>query len=113
MSVHTTADGRAILGFKMKLLPGFAAEYERRHDELWPEMVEMLRDFGAHDYSIFLDADTDTLFASLTVDDPQRYDESSETEVCRRWWDYMADVMEVNPDNSPVSTPLACVFHLD
>lgn len=113
MTTRKTASGNTILGFKMKLLPGFAAEYERRHNELWPEMVEMLHDFGASNYSIFLDAETDTLFASMEVADPERYDKSAETEICKRWWDYMADIMEVNPDNSPVSTPLTCVFHLD
>ena len=97
----------------MKLLPGFAAEYERRHDELWPEMVAMLHDYGARNYSIFLDPETDTLFASVEVAGPAHYDTSAETEICKRWWDYMADVMEVNPDNSPVSTPLECVFRLD
>lgn len=113
MTTRKTADGYTIQGFKMKLLPGFAAEYERRHDELWPEMAAMLHDYGARNYSIFLDPETDTLFASVEVADPAHYDTSAETEICRRWWDYMADVMEVNPDNSPVSTPLECVFHLD
>lgn len=113
MTTRKTADGYTIQGFKMKLLPGFAAEYERRHDELWPEMVAMLHDYGARSYSIFLDPETDTLFASVEVADPAHYDKSAETEICKRWWDYMADVMEVNPDNSPVSTPLECVFHPD
>ena len=113
MTTRKTADGYTIQGFKMKLLPGFAAEYERRHDELWPEMVAMLHDYGARSYSIFLDPETDTLFASVEVADPAHYDKSAETEICKRWWDYMADVMEVNPDTSPVSTPLECVFHLD
>lgn len=113
MTTRKTADGYTIQGFKMKLLPGFAAEYERRHDELWPEMVAMLHDYGARSYSIFLDPETDTLFASVEVADPAHYDKSAETEICKRWWDYMADVMEVNPDNSPVSTPLECVFYLD
>lgn len=113
MTTRKTADGYTIQGFKMKLLPGFAAEYERRHDELWPEMVAMLHDYGARSYSIFLDPETDTLFASVEVADPAHYDKSAETEICKRWWDYMADVMEVNPDNSPVGTPLECVFHLD
>lgn len=113
MTTRKTADGYTIQGFKMKLLPGFAAEYERRHDELWSEMVAMLHDYGARNYSIFLDPETDTLFASVEVADPTHYDTSAETEICKRWWDYMADVMEVNPDNSPVSTPLECVFRLD
>ena len=113
MTTRKTADGYTIQGFKMKLLPGFAAEYERRHDELWPEMVAMLHDYGARNYSIFLDPETDTLVASGEIADPAHDDTSAETEICKRWWDYMADVMEVNPDNSPVSTPLECVFRLD
>lgn len=78
MTTRKTADGYTIQGFKMKLLPGFAAEYERRHDELWPEMVAMLHDYGARNYSIFLDPETDTLFASVEVADPAHYDTSAE-----------------------------------
>ena len=73
MTTRKTADGYTIQGFKMKLLPGFAAEYERRHDELWPEMVAMLHDYGARNYSIFLDPETDTLFASTTRAPKLRY----------------------------------------
>ena len=113
MTTLKTADANTIQGFKMKLLHGFAAEYERRHEEMSPEMVAMLHDYGARNYSIFLDPETDTLFASVEVADHAHYDTSAETEICKRWWDYMADVMEVNPDNSPVSTPLECVFRLD
>lgn len=80
MTMRKTADGYTIQGFKMKLLPGFAAEYERRHDELWPEMVAMLHDYGARSYSIFLDPETDTLFASVEVADPAHYGTSAETE---------------------------------
>lgn len=100
------------LGFKMKLHPGMAEEYKRRHDALWPEMKDMIHQYGGSDYSIFLDEETSTLFAVLRVEDRQRWDESSRTAICRKWWDYMADIMEVNPDNSPQSTDLQLMFHL-
>ena len=102
-----------VLGFKMKLYPGMEEEYKRRHDALWPEMKEMIHAYGGSDYSIFLDPETRILYASLRVEDKQRWAESANTEICRKWWDYMADVMETNPDHSPVSTDLKLMFHLD
>ena len=101
------------LGFKMKLNPGMAEEYRRRHDLLWPEMWEMIHQYGGRDYSIFLDEETLTLFACIDVEDPARWEESASSPVCRRWWDYMADIMAVNPDNSPQSQDLRLMFHLD
>ena len=102
-----------VLGFKMKLYPGMEEEYKRRHDALWPEMKEMIHAYGGSDYSIFLDPETRILYASLRVEDKQRWAESANTEICRKWWAYMADVMETNPDHSPVSTDLELMFHLD
>lgn len=99
--------------FKMKLLSGFAQEYERRHNELWPEMAQMIHDYGGHNYSIFIDADNETLFGYIETDDADRYAQSAATQICRRWWTFMADIMETNPDDSPVQTNLRCVFHLE
>ena len=99
--------------FKMKLFPGMAAEYEKRHDALWPEMKEMIHAYGGKSYSIFLDEQTNTLFGVLEIEDEQRWAESANTEICRRWWHFMADIMETNPDESPVSVDLKRVFHLD
>ena len=113
MTVRKTADGYTVQGFKMKLYPGFKDEYEKRHNELWPEMIEMLHEYGARNYSIFLDEETDTLFGYIEVEDPEYYGKSADTEICRKWWDFMASVMETNPDNSPVSVDLPCLFHLD
>ena len=84
-------------GFKMYLKPGCEKEYERRHAAIWPELVKMIHDAGVKNYSIFWDKeDTDHV-------DP----------ITQRWWDMMADIMEVNPDNSPVTIPIQEVFHLD
>lgn len=99
--------------FKMCLYPGMAQEYERRHQALWPEMKEMIHAYGGHNYSIFLDDETNILYGYLEVEDEVRWSDSANTEICRKWWDYMVDIMDTNPDNSPVSTDLRCVFHLD
>ncbi len=98
--------------FKMQLNSGMEEEYRRRHDEIWPELVELLKEAGVEDYSIHLDRDTGTLFGVLwrTVD--HRMDDLPQHPVMQRWWAHMADVMAAKPDNSPVQTPLATVFHM-
>ncbi len=102
-----------IKGFKMKLFPGMEQEYERRHNLLWDEMKDMIHEYGGSNYTIFLDKETGVLFGYLEVEDEERWDQSADTQSCRKWWDYMADIMETNPDNSPVSIDLKKVFHLD
>ena len=102
-----------IKGFKMKLYPGMKQEYEKRHNNLWPEMQDMIHEYGGKNYTIFLDEETNTLFGYIELEDEARWAESADTEICRKWWDYMADIMETNPDNSPVSIDLTKVFHLD
>lgn len=97
----------------MTLLPGYADEYKRRHDDIWPELSALLKEVGIHDYSIFLDEDTHTLFGVLKADDTAAMDALPAREVMQRWWTYMRDIMETNPDHSPVSTPLLEVFHMD
>jgi len=97
----------------MKLKPGYREEYKKRHDAIWPELKKLLQDAGIHDYSIFLDEETNTLFAVQKVDGNAGSQDLGKTEIVQRWWAYMADIMETNPDNSPVSIPLPEVFYLD
>jgi L-rhamnose mutarotase len=99
--------------FVMQVHPDQHAEYERRHRPIWEELAETLRAHGAHNYSIFLHAETSQLFAYVELEDEARWNAIAETEVCRRWWKHMADVMETNVDSSPKSTPLVEVFHLN
>jgi L-rhamnose mutarotase len=99
--------------FKMKLKAGCEAEYKRRHDEIWPELSAALREAGISDYSIFLDEETLTLFAVRREADSDKVGALKNHPVVRRWWDYMAALMEVNPDNEPISTELKEVFHLE
>jgi len=102
-----------VKGFKMKLNPGQAEEYKRRHHELWPEMVDMIHAHGGKNYSIFLDPDSNVLFGYIEIEDPSRWAMGADTKINRKWWDFMADIMETNPDNSPVSQDLQLMFHLD
>ena len=99
--------------FTMKLKPGFAAEYKKRHDELWPELAQELRMAGISDFSIFLDENTLTLFAVRKISDGKKFAELSKQPVIRKWWTYMAPLMDVNADLSPVESPLKEVFHLE
>ena len=98
--------------FRMKLKPGTTAEYKRRHDEIWPELKQLLGDAGIYDYSIFLDEETLHLFAVLKLRPDNNRDALPQHPVMQRWWAYMKDLMESNPDNSPVSIPLKEVFYL-
>lgn len=99
--------------FKMKLYPNMAAEYEKRHKALWPEMKEMIHEYGGSNYSIFVDKEINVLYGYIELEDAEKWDKSSDTAICRKWWDYMADIMETNEDNSPVSIDLHEAFHLD
>ncbi|PYE88008.1 L-rhamnose mutarotase [Phyllobacterium leguminum] len=98
--------------FKMRLNPGMEAEYKRRHDAIWPELVELLHDAGVSDYSIHLDRETNTLFGVLTRDADHRMAALPDHPVMQKWWAHMADIMETNPDNSPVQSELVTLFHL-
>lgn len=99
--------------FKMQLFPGMAEEYQKRHDSLWPEMKEAIHAYGGHNYSIFLDGASGVLYGYIEIEDETRWAALADTPINRKWWDYMADIMETNEDNSPVSVDLSAVFHLD
>jgi L-rhamnose mutarotase len=100
------------VAFKMKLKKGFEAEYERRHDLLWPELKAMLKAQGVSDYSIFFDPETLILFAVQKVEGEGSSQDLGNVEIVKKWWAYMADIMETNADDSPVTIPLREVFHL-
>ncbi len=102
-----------IIGFKMKLYEGKTEEYRRRHNELWPEMKDMIHEYGGKNYTIFLDEETNDLFGYLEIEDIEKWRKSSDTEINKKWQGYMAELMETNDDGSPVSISLKNVFHLD
>lgn len=100
------------VAFTMKLYPGFALEYEKRHHEIWPELVALLKEAKITDYHIFLDSASNTLFAFQQVEGEGTSQDLGSTDIVKKWWSFMADIMETNPDNSPVTTPLKKVFSL-
>jgi len=100
------------IAFKMQLFQGFEEEYKKRHDDLWPELEALLKTAGISDYAIFLDESTNNLFAVLKAIDPAALDDLPANPVMQRWWKYMGDIMQSNPDNSPVTVPLKEVFYL-
>ncbi len=100
------------IAFKMRLFKGQEQEYKKRHDEIWPELSTLLKEKGIHEYSIFLDEATGFLFGFMKIPEAGRLDELPQHPVMKKWWAYMKDIMESNPDNSPVSTPLPEVFYM-
>ena len=101
------------VAFQMKLKKGFEAEYKKRHDAIWPDLSRLLKESGISDYSIFLDESTSTLFAVQKLGENNSAETLPSSPVLRKWWEYMADIMETNADNSPVVVSLTEVFHLD
>ena len=99
--------------FMMTLNPGRQTEYHRRHNPIWPELQQVLKTHGVHNYSIFLDRDTDKLFGYVELESEERWRQIAETAECRRWWDSMRELMICNADASPVVVELVEVFHLD
>jgi L-rhamnose mutarotase len=98
---------------KMKVLEGCCGEYQKRHDEIWPMMAAELKKHGYHFYSIFLEEETCTLFYYAQIDDKELMEKMSETEICRKWWHFMKDIMETNEDESPKSVEFKEVFYLE
>jgi len=101
------------VAFKMYLNEGMKAEYKKRHDEIWPELVQLLRDNGVSDYSIFLDEETNILFAVQKVSGEGGSQDLGQTEIVQKWWKIMSTIMKSNPDNSPVSIELEEVFYME
>ncbi len=101
------------LAFKMYLNEGQKEEYRKRHNEIWPELRQLLKDAGVSEYSIFLDEETNTLFAFQKVEGKDGSQNLGQTEIVQKWWAFMADLMKTNPDHSPVSVPLEEVFFME
>lgn len=100
------------LAFKMYLNNGQKEAYIKRHQEIWPELKKLLKDSGISEYSIFLDEETNTLFAFQHTHGKDGSQDLGKTEIVQQWWSFMADIMKTNPDNSPVSVPLKEVFYM-
>lgn len=100
------------IAFKMQLNAGQAQEYKCRHNKIWSELKELLKEKGVEDYSIFFDSSTNALFAVLKIENPSLFDLLPEHPIVQKWWKYMSDIMETNLDNSPISITLKEVFYL-
>ena len=101
------------LAFKMHLKEGQKEEYKKRHDEIWPELKQLLKDAGVSEYSIFIDEQTNILFAFQKVRGEGGSQDLGQTEIVQKWWKFMADIMRANPDHSPVTIPLEELFYME
>jgi len=100
------------IAFRMKVHPDRIAEYTKRHDEIWPELSQALRDAGISDYSIWHDPETNALFATLVRASDHTMADLPKTEINKRWWKFMDDIMDYNDDDTPHVVNLKQVFHL-
>lgn len=101
------------IGFKMKIFEGKHIEYHERHKNVFPKLEILLKEAGVHNYSIFLDQETNILFGYAELDSLDKWNKISENEICKKWWEYMKDIMETHQDNSPITINLKEVYHLD
>lgn len=101
------------IAFKMRLKPGCKEEYRKRHQAIWPELQQLLKDYGVSDYTIFLDEETNILFGVQQQSGNQSSQGLGTLPVVQRWWAFMADIMDTNPDQSPLTVPLEEMFHMD
>ena len=99
--------------FVMQVKPDQQEEYHKRHSPIWPELEDVLRSHGVRNYSIFLNPETNQLFAYVEIEDESRWQSIAQTDVCRKWWAHMREIMPSNPDNSPISKDLQEIFHID
>ena len=99
--------------FVMQMFKGSEAEYERRHNPIWPELAAVLKAHGVHNYSIFLNSTTNQLFGYVEIEDAARWEAIAQTEVCQKWWAHMRPLMACNPEGRPASESIREVFHLD
>jgi L-rhamnose mutarotase len=98
--------------FKMRIPPQHAAEYRRRHDEIWPTVLQELKAAGISDYSIYLDEDTGDLFGVMKIRDPRQFAELAEKEIMKKWWAMNTDI-QVYEQGRPFSRDLNEVFHME
>ncbi len=101
------------IAFKLFLNPGQADEYKKRHDQIWPEMVSLLKAAGVSDYSIYLDEQTHSLFAVLWRTNNHKMDDLPNHPVMQKWWAHMSDIMQREKNGGPVIVHLKTMFHLD
>ncbi|MGB1020206.1 MAG: L-rhamnose mutarotase [Flavobacteriaceae bacterium] len=99
--------------FKMKLLPGFEEEYKKRHDAIWPELKQLLHEMGLRDYAIFFDPETHSLFAVQKQTSHATPQQIPHQDIVKKWWAFMADIMETHPNNAPIEFPLEEVFYME
>jgi L-rhamnose mutarotase len=99
--------------FKMSVHPDRHEEYERRHTPIWKELEQTLLEHGVRSYSIYLDSETSALFGYAEIESEERWKSIANTDICKRWWRHMREIMPSNPDDSPVSAELREVFHIE
>ena len=97
----------------MTLKEGKLEEYKRKHDEVWPEISEILRSSGVTNYSIYYDKKDNTLIEYMELTDDNTFDQMEELETIKKWNIFMKDLLVTTSkeDASPIVDELLEVFH--
>jgi L-rhamnose mutarotase len=96
--------------FLIHIYPGTEAEYDRRHDEIWPEMESALSNSGFTNYSLFRSGTTVIGYLECIPNVATAGEKMSETETSARWNDFMKDV--IDPVATQSAPKLVEVWHL-
>ena len=99
------------VAFCLRLRPGCADEYRRRHDDIWPAMAAALSDAGILHFEIFLEPASLLLFAFQVRRRDHTVDELPGHAVWQRWQAHMADLL-VQRDGKSERIALEPMFRL-
>ena len=101
--------------FLMKIKPGMIAEYEKRHNPIWPELHRILKTRGISNYSIFHHEKTNQLFGYVEIESEAKLADLEENEVCGKWWLEMKKYLVSESEDSPraIEDPMGEVFHIE
>jgi L-rhamnose mutarotase len=97
----------------MEILPGREVEYERRHEQVWPELVAELRSAGVRNYTLFRRGTQVFAYAECEPDAETAFGKVGETEVNRRWAQWFTDVLAVHTEADGSLVEAKEVWHLD
>jgi L-rhamnose mutarotase len=99
--------------FTFEIRPGMADEYKRRHDEIWPELVEAIQDAGLRNYSLFRRGQQVIAYVECHPDAATAFAKIGAADVNRRWAEWFQDVIVALTDDDGNLFRADEVWHLD
>lgn len=98
--------------FTFEIYEGMEAEYKKRHDEIWPEMVEALHECGFTNYTIFRRGLNLVGYLECVPDAKTAFAKMGATDVNKRWAEWFKDVIVNLSDSKGNLLEYKEVWHL-